>query len=149
MARQVAPGPPFTSLDEAAVGRTYVVASATTLYEVIGAGPTRKATDRFIASFGAPGFAALTLAVVAGTGGVDAQVTGFAHVSPSAGSSGPITVNLNSTDAARLAASFLALPFRRVAMCHDNELLYRIMFRFAVECRARSQGRRLRLRRRG
>lgn len=66
-------------------------------------------------------------------GGGVLQVTGFTRTSPAGGSSGPVTVRLDSTQARRLRAVLDALPLGPPAEgCHENSLLYRIIFRPAA-----------------
>ena len=66
-------------------------------------------------------------------GGGVVEVTGFSQTSPAGASSGPVTVRLDSTQARRLRAVLDALPLGPPAEgCHENSLLYRIIFRPAA-----------------
>jgi len=65
---------------------------------------------------------------LAPAGGI-VEVTGYSLISAASPSSGPVTVQLNRARANALRAAVDALPLGPQAFCHENSLLYRVIFR--------------------
>jgi hypothetical protein len=100
-----------------------LVVTSTGMYEVT-ADELPSAAQAFVASFAAPGFVGgqpIPLNLVA-------EVTGYERASVTNTSSGPVNVELSVGRADALAATVDSLPARAGMDCHDDVLLYRVVF---------------------
>jgi hypothetical protein len=112
---------PFYSPD---LDIAYLVVAPGAVYEV-AADEAPDAATAFVASFSAPGFPGLQLAPFAQV----AQVTGYERSSLRQASAGPVAVDLSRQRADDLAGVIDALPSGPAPRCHEDVLLYRVVFR--------------------
>lgn len=123
---EVGPGPSFSPSSKS-WGTYYseIVVTKKALYVVIATGPTLRASQAFVGSLSAPGFAGAALAPLSDF----AEVTGYKSVSPSRGSSNPVSVRVGISEAAGLANIINQLPTTTRMPCQNASLLYRVDFR--------------------
>jgi hypothetical protein len=119
---------PFYS-PELGVGE--LVVTPTGVYEVT-ADEHPTAAQAFVASFAAPGFSGAQPIPL----GQVAEVTGYERASVTNPSSGPVPVELSTGRADALAAVIDSLPAGPGTECHEDELLYRVVFGPSLGARA-------------
>jgi hypothetical protein len=120
---EAAPLPLLSPFYSAELWVADLVVTPTGMYEV-AADERPSAAQAFAASFAAPGFAGaqpIPLNQVA-------EVTGYERTSVMNPSSGPVTVELSMARADVLAATIDSLPAGPGIDCHEDELLYRVVF---------------------
>lgn len=100
-----------------------LVVTVTGMYEVT-ADEQPSAARAFVASFAAPGFAGARPVPL----GQVAEVTGYERVSVTNSSSGPVLVQLSTRRSDALAAVIDSLPAGPATDCHEDELLYGVVF---------------------
>lgn len=123
---EVAPGPAFnSSLKSWGAYCSETVVTKKALYVVVATGPTLRASQAFVGSFSAPGFAGAALAPLSDF----AEVTAYKSVNPSRGSSNAVSVRVGMSKAAALANIVNQLPTATPMPCQEASLLYRVDFR--------------------
>jgi hypothetical protein len=120
---RVAPVPFLSPFYSPELGVGELVVTPTGVYEVT-ADEHPAAARAFVASFAAPGFAGAQPIPL----GQVAEVTGYEQVSVTNSSSGPVPVELSTGRADALAAVIDSLPAGPGTDCHEDELLYRVVF---------------------